>query len=193
MDPVGGDTSRQFVFDLTSELNWNKSKQYISDNGINGLTYQFGSDTTKYPIFGSLKLVGNYCLISIDSSIPEVNLIIEQLNAMIKSVTDHAVKSMMGKGNTANLLSSVFYSSDMIFLAFIGSAVFGFLTLSLFAYKPFIGVMAYLMVFSLLVVLCVGAGLVNKVYWDQMINSNELDSINCFPIISSSPNMTSSE
>jgi len=51
--------------------------------------------------------VGNYCLLKVDSSIPEVETVITQINQMISTVTDQAVKSMMGKGNTAQVLGSI--------------------------------------------------------------------------------------
>jgi hypothetical protein len=43
----------------------------------------------------------------VDSDIPEVATVISELKQMITTVTDQAVKSMMGKGNTSKFLGSV--------------------------------------------------------------------------------------
>lgn len=56
----------------------------------------------------------------------------------------------------------------MIFLSFIGSAIFGFIVLTLFAWKPFISIMTYIMVFLIMIVMVVAAVVVNKMYMDSI-------------------------
>jgi len=68
----------------------------------------------------------------------------------------------------------------MIMIAFLGSAVFGFLVLLLFAWKDFITIMAYLMVFFIMILLLIGATIVNKMYWDSMIAMYEMAPTTCF-------------
>jgi len=81
-------------------------------------------------------------MITLDQTIAEVASIKDQVATLITSLGDQAIKKMMGTGNSAQFLSSIIYSMDMIFLAFCSSAIWGFLVLVLFAWEPFIFVMA---------------------------------------------------
>lgn len=119
-------------------------------------------------------------MLSFDTNIEEVAAIKDQLETLLTSLGDQAVKKMMGEGNTAQFMGSIIYSIDMIFIAFLGSAVFGFLTLMLFAWKDFITIMTYLMVFFLMIVLLIGAFIVNKMYWDSMIAMYDMAPTTCF-------------
>jgi len=101
---------------------------------------------------------------------------------MIKTLGDQAVKKMMGTGISAQFLSSILYSADLMLIAFFASALFGFALLMLYAYEPFVCVMAYTMVFFVMIVLLIGALVVNNMYWDSMKSMNALD-IGCFPEI----------
>jgi hypothetical protein len=105
---------------------------------------------------------------AVDNTIDEVAAIQAQLTTLITSLADQAVKKMMGTGSFAQFLSSIIYSMDMIILAFLGSAIFGFILLVLYAWKPFITVLSYTMVFSVMIVLLAGAGIVNGMYFDNM-------------------------
>jgi len=64
-------------------------------------------------------------------------------------------------------------------VAFFASALFGFALLFLYAYEPFVCVMAYTMVFFVMIVLLIAALVINNMYWDNMKEMNALD-FKCF-------------
>jgi hypothetical protein len=90
-----------------------------------------------------------------------VSSIKASLTTLVTGLADQAVKKMMGTGGIAQVMSSIVYSMDLIIISFLASAIFGFILLVLYAWKPFITTLAYTMVFSVMIVLLVGAVVVN--------------------------------
>jgi hypothetical protein len=138
-----------YIFDLTSQTNYDISvarlTQMVIDNGGSTAAATIAASfpdpagsAAYYPLVGATNVLGNYCLIQVDSTITEVAALIDQITTLVTSMSDSAIKSLMGTGSMAQVMSSVIYSIDLMFLAFIGSAVVGFMVLGLFAYKPFI-------------------------------------------------------
>jgi len=138
----------------------------------------FHGEATYVPVFGSSNTIGNYCVLVMDSTITDLASVKDQILTLINSITEKAVKSMMGTGSMAQIMSSILYSLDMIMLGLLGATVFGFVTLALFAYKPFITIVTYFMVFSLCFVFLIGAFMLNGIYWETLIAMYDKD-VNC--------------
>lgn len=158
---------------MTTDARWQNAKSVLQSHISGGgqaadLLFTFTGTSSAVPVFGTENKLGNYCTLSFDRTIAEIASIEAQLTTLVTSLADQAVKKMMGTGSFAQFLSSIIYSLDMIIIAFLGSAIFGFILLVLYAWKPFITVLAYTMVFSVMIVLLVGAGIVNAIYWDNM-------------------------
>jgi len=98
----------------------------------------------------------------VDSSLSVVQPILFQLtqlsNQFIKSMT----AGSSGTGTLSQILTSITGTLDVIMLGFLGSGVVGFIVLILYTQKVIIGLITYTMVFSMLVVLCLGTWIVNS-------------------------------
>jgi len=67
-----------------------------------------------------------------------------------------------GNGTFGQILCSITGTLDIIMISFIASGFTGFFILCLYTQKVFIGIVAYTMVFSVLVVLGIGLWIVNQ-------------------------------
>lgn len=88
--------------------------------------------------------------------------------AAIDQIMDSFKKSLTGgaggKGTFSQILSSIMSTMDCIMIGFLGAAITGFLVLILYSAKPFIGLITYAMVFSMLFVIAFGTWIVNGMY-----------------------------
>jgi len=83
-----------------------------------------------------------------------------------------------GTGTFGQILSSITGTLDIIMLSFLAAGVTGFLVLCLYTQKLFIGLVTYVMVFSVLVVLVFGTWIVNSTYYQAIIATQGQG---CFP------------
>lgn len=98
-----------------------------NDNGVLFLgAYQFNS-----------KL--NYCFASIDTNLPEIQNLANQLVALVNSLLKSFTSVSGGTGILSQGLNSIMTTLDVCLLGFLGSGVMGFIVLLLYTQKLIIG------------------------------------------------------
>lgn len=99
-----------------------------------------------------------------NSAIPEAATIYQSINNLASQFLNSMTAGASGTGTFGQILSSITGTLDVIMLSFLAAGVTGFLVLCLYTQKLFIGLVTYVMVFSVLVVLVFGTWIVNSTY-----------------------------
>lgn len=171
------------VLDLTTAANWAIVKAHITDGDWGNpptFTRTIGTDTGVTVLGATAIPGGNYCFMSVDSTISEVEALKEQLDTLINDFMKSLTSGSGGTGSFSQAMSSVMSTMDVIMLGFLGSGVTGFIVLFLYTQKVFIGLVTYIMVGSVMGVLGFGCFIVNGMYLKKIILLQGVDNT-CFP------------
>lgn len=128
-----------FVFDLSSSASWEFSKTWLSNNSYdlpttsNPVVTEASADSNVVGValFGATNTFSNYCFISVDTSITEIEAVAAQLTKLLDSFVQSLTSSGGGDGTFSQLMNSIMSVMDVIMLGFVGAGITGFIVLIL--------------------------------------------------------------